>query len=216
MKRRQVPFTLILLAMTWAVQAGETGAAGIHADKLVARLARPAPATIAFAEVRFSALLKQPTVVGGELSYTDATMLDRRVTHPYIETTEIRGESVRVVREGEAVRSFGLKRAPELKGLLSGFTALLSGNVTTIRQEFMLAASGTDDAWRLTLTPVDTRVRKRLQQILIEGSGDAPRCFTILNPGDSASVMLLGDAASVKLPADVKRKQLDTICSTPP
>ncbi|HSC16380.1 MAG TPA: LolA-related protein, partial [Gammaproteobacteria bacterium] len=36
---------------------------------LIARLAKPAPATVAFVEVRFSTLLVEPLVVGGTLVY---------------------------------------------------------------------------------------------------------------------------------------------------
>src|SRR5215204_5100124 len=68
----------------------------LDAQALIGRLAKPAPATVAFREVRFSTLVNEPLIVAGELVYTDATSLDRRVTQPYRETVAIRGESVRV------------------------------------------------------------------------------------------------------------------------
>ncbi len=71
------------------------------AAELVARLAREAPSSIAFVEVRFSSLLVEPLVVSGELDYESSTTLRRRVETPYRETTTISGETVRVERDGE-------------------------------------------------------------------------------------------------------------------
>ena len=119
-------------------------AATLDADALIGRLAKPAPATVAFREVRFSPLVNEPLIVAGELGYDGPTSLDRRVTEPYRETVAIRGESVRVEREGEPTRSFGLNRAPELRGLLSGFTALLAGDPAVLERSFKVEASGTD------------------------------------------------------------------------
>ena len=146
-------------------------AAALDARALIGRLAKPAPATVAFREVRFSTLVNEPLIVAGELVYTDATSLDRRVTYPYQETVAIRGESVRVEREGSPPRSFGLNRAPELRGLLSGFTALLAGDSAALERNFSIAANGSDAAWTLELTPTDKRARRRMQQIGVLGAG---------------------------------------------
>src|SRR4030095_15854366 len=100
------------------------------------------------------------------------------VTEPYHETVAIRGESVRVEREGEPVRSFGLNRAPELRVLLSGFTALLTGDPGVLERSFKVAASGSDEAWTLELTPSDARARRRFPQVVGEGRGAAPQRFS--------------------------------------
>ncbi len=76
---------------------------------------------MAFTEARYSKLLRQPLVVSGELTYLGAASLDRRVTSPYGETTTIRGNTVRIEREGQAARSFALERVPQLEGFLTAF-----------------------------------------------------------------------------------------------
>jgi hypothetical protein len=184
----------------------------LDTQALIRRLAKPAPASIAFAEIRFSPLLQQPLVVTGDLGYNGPAVLDRHVTRPYREDTEIRGESVKVRREGEPARSFALKRAPELQGLLTAFTALLAGNQADIEKQFTIAASGDEEIWRLVLTPVDVRVRKRVQQIEIDGRGSAPRCFAIVNSNEGASVMLLGPAAQTELPQPLTREWITRYC----
>jgi hypothetical protein len=188
-------------------------AAALDAQALIGRLAKPAPATVAFREVRFSSLVNEPLIVGGELVYTDATSLDRRVTQPYRETVAIRGESVRVEREGSPPRSFGLNRAPELRGLLSGFTALLTGDPAALERNFSIAANGSDAAWTLELTPTDKRARRRLQQIVVNGRADVPQCFTMLTANGGASVLLLGAAAERELPQPTTLETLKHLCS---
>jgi Outer membrane lipoprotein carrier protein LolA-like len=197
-------------------------AAAPDTDALIARLARPAPASVRFTEARFSSLLREPLVVSGELGYSGPASLDRRVETPYHETTTIRGDSVRVEREGEAPRSFALKRAPELQGLLTGFSALLTGDAAALHRSFDVAASGSDESWSLVLKPSDPRARRRLQQITIDGRSDMPRCFSILTPASTttsnsnapgtASIMLLGDAASAQLPQDLTPDALAGLC----
>src|SRR5688572_14938826 len=202
--------TLTALTMLPALCAT---AATLDAQALIERLAKPAPATVAFREVRFSTLVNEPLIVAGELVYTDATSLDRRVTQPYRETVAIRGESVRVEREGSPPRSFGLNRAPELRGLLSGFTALLAGNSAALERNFSIAANGSDAAWTLELTPTDKRARRRLQQIVVNGRADVPQCFTMLTANGGASVLLLGAAADRELPNPTTLEALKHLCS---
>jgi hypothetical protein len=190
-------------------------AAALDADALVARLARPAPARIAFTEVRVSPLLRAPLIVSGELEFSGPTSLDRHVRQPYREDTAIRGESVRVEREGEPARSFGLKRAPELRGLLTGFSALLTGDAAGLRRSFEVQAEGTEASWTLQLVPRDARAKRRLQKMEIVGSDTMPRCFSLLNAEGSASVMLLGEAAKAQVPADATLSSLQERCKQP-
>jgi hypothetical protein len=226
---RPIPALLTLLALLPAAIA----TAAPEADALIARLARPAPASIRFTEVRFSSLLREPLIVSGELGYSGPASLDRRVETPYHETTTIRGDSVRVEREGEAPRSFALKRAPELQGLLTGFSALLAGEPAVLHRNFNVTTTGSEEAWSLVLEPSDPRARRRLQQIRVEGSGDTPRCFSIQSPPESktattktgpassnaaagargaASIMLLGDTAATEMPKDVTPEALSKLC----
>lgn len=179
---------------------------------MIARLARPAPATISFTEVRFSRLLRAPLIVSGDLGHAGPESLDRRVTTPYREHTAIRGESVKVEREGEKPRTFALKHAPDLRGLLSGFSAILSGDIEALRKTFDVRLSGDDDAWRLELTPTDTRTRRRLQRIEINGREGEPRCFSMSTADGATSVLLLGDTAREPVAEDVTLVALQRRC----
>jgi len=201
-----------LLMLTLLSAATVCSASERDADALIARLAKPAPATIEFTEVRFSKLLREPLIVSGELGYTGPSNLDRRVTTPYREHTAIRGESVKVEREGEKPRSFALKHAPELRGLLTGFSALLSGNAQTLRQAFTVKASGDDAAWTLELIPPDTKAGRRLREIEITGAHTEPRCFSMTTADGANSILLLGPAAKESVAKDVTLVALAKRC----
>ena len=182
------------------------------ADALIARLAKPAPASIEFTEVRFSRLVREPLIVSGKLGYSGPTSLDRRVTMPYRENTSIRGESVKVEREGEKPRSFALKHAPELRGLLTGFSALLSGDATTLEQTFTVEATDQGDEWTLTLRPKDTKAKRRLQRMDVVGSGTDPRCLSMITADGANSILLLGASAKDPVPKDVTRQAVYKRC----
>lgn len=198
----------------WGADPSDADADDEAADALIARLARPAPATVSFIEVRFSKLLRAPLIVAGDLGYSGPDSLDRRVTTPYREHTAIRGESVKVEREGEQPRSFALKHAPELRGLLAGFTAMLSGDAAALRETFNVTLSGDEESWVLDLTPADARARRRLQRIEVTGRQSEPRCFSMSTADGSTSVLLLGDAARDPVAADVTLIALQRRCGS--
>lgn len=198
------------------VMATQAAEGALEPDALVRSLARPAPAAIGFQEVRFSALLEHPLIVAGELRYADSTSLDRIVTTPYREHTAIRGESVRIERDGERPRTFALKRAPELRGLLSAFAGLLSGDPSAIRRTFAVSASGKRDAWQLELTPNDARARQRLTTLTMVGSNDTPHCLSLHTADGASSVMLLGALAQDAIAPTITAAQLQARCADAP
>ncbi|GFE78719.1 fatty acyl CoA synthetase [Steroidobacter agaridevorans] len=209
----RLPLMLALLgALIAPLTAGSAALSEQDADALIGRLAKPAPATISFTEVRFSKLLRAPLIVSGDLGYSGPESLDRRVTAPYREQTSIRGESVKVEREGEKPRSFALKHAPELRGLLSGFSAMLAGDPVALRKTFDVEMTGNDDGWTLKLTPTDTKARRRLQQIEVNGRHSEPRCFSMTTADGASSVLLLGAASAEPVAPDVTLIALQRRC----
>jgi Outer membrane lipoprotein carrier protein LolA-like len=181
-------------------------------DALLQHLARPAPATTPFVEVHFSPLLSRPLIVSGELEYAGPDSLARTVDKPYAEHTEIHGETVSVTRGNGKPRTFSLQRAPELKTLLSSFSALLGGNRQQLEQSFNLTVSGDEAHWTLGLAPRDSRVSQRVTRITVNGAGGSPRCMTTAAPDGSVTVMLMEDAARTQVPLAVDRTALEKVC----
>ena len=180
-------------------------------ERLIGGLARTAPATVGFVEARYSPLLREPIVVSGELAYLGPAHLDRDVTMPYREHTAIRDESVSIEREGEPPRTFALRRAPELRGLLTGFAGVLAGDSAAVKRSFAVAAKGAEEAWTLELTPLEPGTQRRLSRIVVSGAAAEPRCLIVFGVREAATVMLLG-AAALNLRPDVPLAELLAHC----
>jgi hypothetical protein len=202
----------LALALLPAGALAQTGSSAPDADALLQHLARPAPATTPFIEVHFSPLLSRPLIVSGELEYDGPEGLARTVDKPYSERTEIHGDQVSVVRGNGKPRTFSLQRAPELKTLLSSFSALLGGNRQQLEQGFSLSLSGDDAHWSLALTPRDSRVSSRVSRILVTGAAGSPRCMTTTAPDGSVTVMLMEEAARTSVAPDIDRAGLEKVC----
>ncbi len=188
-------------------------AATLAPDRLIASLAQPAPARTAFAEVRYVGVLTRPLILHGELAWLGGAQLERDVTEPYRETTTIDGDQVRVVRPGQSPQTFDLGRAPELKGLLTGFRALLSGDAALLRSTFTVRASGDARAWTLQLEPRNAALARRLAGISVDGSGHALRCLRMDQGNGDTSFTLLGALATTALPATPTPAALATLCA---
>jgi len=197
-----------LALATTALQAAEP-----DLDALLARLARPAPDTTSFVEVRFSSLLETPIVVSGRLEHRQDGSLVRRVDSPYREVTELRGENVTVEREGSKPRHFSLNRAPELRGMLASFAALLQGDRQMLDRYFVVALQGTDARWEIVLSPRDAKLKNRLSRITVNGRDDRPRCFTLEEPDADASLMAIGVERPGDLPQPLEQRALETWCA---
>jgi Outer membrane lipoprotein carrier protein LolA-like len=193
-------------------------AAPLHAadrdvDTLLARLARPAPDSTSFVEVRYSSLLEEPIVVSGRLEHREDGALVRRVESPYQEVTELQGENVSVERAGSKPRRFTLDRAPELRGMLAIFGAILQGDRQMLDHYFVVTAQGSDARWEITLTPRDDKLKRRLSRIAVDGAENRPKCFTLEEPDGGESLMALGVAGPGALPASLDRGVLHTWCT---
>jgi len=206
------PPSLVAVLLTLATTAA--GATDPDADALLARLARPAPETTAFVEARFSALLTEPLVVAGELEHRGDGALVRRVLVPYRETTTLLGENVTVEREGNRTRRFSLDRAPELRGMLTSFGAMLTGDRETLERHFEITTQGSDDDWRLDLVPRAEKLHARLARIRVDGSADHPNCMTLEEPDGDSTVMMLGVRDRDALPSPLGREELQSWCTS--
>ena len=204
--------TALLLTLSAALASAPARTATPDPYALLASLARPAPATTPFVEVRYSRLLTIPLVTSGELEYRGPGSLGKRIAAPYHENTQIEGQDVRVEREGQKPRRFSLERAPELKGLLASFGAMIGGDRTTLEAYFAVSAGDEGNGWTLTLAPKDPRTKKRIAGVVVHGAGNAPRCFVVTEASGNASVLMIGATAGAPLPKSPKRELVDARC----
>lgn len=161
-------------------------------------------------------MLDQPLLLRGELTWRGDAQLEKRIDTPYRETLIINGEDVEVQREKKSPHHFTLEHAPELRGFLAGFTALLSGNMAQLQQYHAFALSGDEHAWRITLTPRDAALRKRIRRIQVFGSDKMLRCFNVEQADGDSNVLLVEQLATAKLPAALTLPHLNELCSGAP
>lgn len=199
--------TVLLTLATTATSGADPGT-----DALIDRLARPEPETTSFIEIRYSSLLTEPLVVAGELEHRDDGALVRRVQDPYRETTTLLGENVTVERDGSRLRRFSLDRAPELRGMLISFGAMLKGDRATLEQHFQITSSETKSAWRIDLVPRSDKLRARLARIRVDGRADRANCMTMEEPDGDATVIAIGVSERDTLPSPLEREQLQSWC----
>src|SRR5580692_12716106 len=166
---RMLRWMAVAALLPAAAALGEPTSSAPDVDTLLQHLTRPAPAITPFVEVHFSPLLSRPLIVSGEMEYDGPDSLARSVEKPYSEHTRIQGDTVTVTRGSGKPRTFSLQRAPELKTLLTSFTALLGGNRAQLERSFNLNVDGDDAHWSIGLTPRDDRVSQRVTRITITG-----------------------------------------------
>jgi hypothetical protein len=141
-------------------------------------------------ETHSSALLQHEIVVSGELEYNGKEQLSRVVMVPYQERIDIDGTDVRIQREGRPERRFSLRRSRELGGMLSAFSALLSGDRAALTSEFEVAVAFSPDGWELSLVPRQRGAEDHAAHILVRGEGDMPACIVVLGSDGSASTVI--------------------------
>lgn len=135
----------------------------------------------------------------------------REVRAPYAETTTLHAGEATIERAGQAPRRFALSRVPELAGLQASFGALLAGDREALQRHYALQADGTRQRWTLTLTPTDAALSKKLDAVVLHGTGSELRCIES-RPAGRGDVQrtLLGSAARDAAQADAAG--LDALC----
>ncbi len=183
-----MPLVLSLAPLSASTAATEAAA-------LITALAKPLPASTVYYEERESPLLAEPLRFSGELQRPQPGVLLKSVSDPHVETTRIADGRVSVEREGQGKRSFSLKRAPELVALTASFEAILSGDAALLERTYTITLEAAASDWRLTLTPRDARLARRVTAMRLHGSGASLHCIDLQLDGDELSRMWLGELA---------------------
>lgn len=181
---------------------------------ILGRLARPAPVSTPFVELRGSAMLKAPLRIEGEYARPDEHTLVRRVRAPYAETTTIRQGEATIAREGRRPRTFALSRAPELAGLQASFGALLAGDADALARDYRISARGSRQDWILVLAPREAALAASVRDITLRGRGAELRCIeTRPVEGELQRTLLAGAARSAVAGGDAANDE--ALCREP-
>ncbi|MGH8216489.1 MAG: LolA-related protein [Rhodanobacteraceae bacterium] len=183
--------TACLLLATGVASAATPG----FAESLLAGMAKTPPVSTPFVQVSYRGVLDRPLVVSGTFRWLGGDRLERDVTKPFRETAKIGDGELSVQRGNGAVQRTPLARAPQAGAMLAGFSALLGGNVSALKDDFTLTADGSTAHWVVMLTPRTSRLKRQLESIVIDGRGQEPRCLTVKDDNGDSSITLVGAMA---------------------
>ena len=169
------------------------------ATTILSRLAKPGSAQTEFVEVSYRGMLDRPLITSGTMKWLGGDKLERDIEKPYRVVAKIGDGQMSVQRGNGEVQAMPIARAPQMAAILSGFRALLGGDITQLSRDFEVKAAGNETRWVLTLTPRANELKSRVQSIVIDGRDDAPRCMTLNESDGDTTITLVGAMARAGL-----------------
>lgn len=181
-------------------------------QSLLSQLARPEPSEVRFFERRTSAVLIEPIYSHGHMRRPAPGVLEKTVDSEPSQSMRIADGRVEVRTPEQPTRRFSLNRAPGLGLLAQSFDALLSGNAALIADQYSAKTEGDIDAWRMTLTPINSRLARRVAKLVLAGGGGEWRCFDMEMGDGERSRLWLGEAAKLAQRQDTDAER-DALCA---
>jgi outer membrane lipoprotein-sorting protein len=180
---------LLLLLLATAPAAAEIG-------DLMAALSRVQEVRSAFREEKRLSGLTEPLASSGTLLYLAPDRVEKRTSEPFLEEIVVDGDRLTYAKPAEGVRrTVGLDAAPELRGLVEAVRGTLSGDLAALHRYYSVGLESMgEEGWRLTLVPVDERLRGFLKVVRIDGrETELRRVETIEPDGDVARMAIEPD-----------------------
>jgi hypothetical protein len=187
--KKIIQYGLATVLLTTATSAYcQTANAEFGPNALMLLLARHPSGEARFVETKHMALLSQPLVSKGTLNFTPPDKLAIRTLEPKPETLQVDGDWVSRTADGKT-RRIQISAQPEAAGIVEGIRGSLSGNRTALDNNFQLDVSGAASQWRMGLVPKDSRVRRLIARIVVEGRQNTITRITTEQADGDRSVM---------------------------
>ena len=188
---------VLLLAMA----AGAISTAGAAAegdgslDALMSLLAKRQHGHVEFVEQQFLKILDHPLESSGEMRYDAPDRLEKRTLAPRQETLTLSG-GVLTVDRGTSHRVVDLHAYPQAQPFIESVRATLAGDRSALEKIFTLDFNGSLARWTLTLVPKDSKVKRSVAQVRIDGAQDQLLKVEIRQSDGDRSLMTLRPAAT--------------------
>jgi hypothetical protein len=176
------------VGMLLCLGAGNLAAAPFGIAQLMQMMAESKPASAAFSEKKFIAMLNRPVESSGELRFIPPNRLEKRTLKPKPETLVLDGEQLQVERRGRK-HVLQLRDYPEIAGMVESIRATLAGDRAALEQVYRLNLQGGANSWVLNLAPLDPRLSGIVTRIRMEGVRNEVRRMEILLADGDRSVM---------------------------
>jgi len=153
-------------------------------------LAQSGAVRASFQESRRLTVLVDPIETTGQLYFLPPNRL-ARVTRWPTPSRVIVDDRVVILEDGLGRRELNLEKSPIGQSLIGGIVLLLGGNLEGLQRLYETAYEAHDEAWTLTMVPIQSTLRSMIREIRAEGRGqDITRMTTVETNGDLTTMEL--------------------------
>ena len=141
-----------------------------------------------FVERRHVAMLEQPLVYSGRLSFEAPDVFVRETLKPRQERIAVNGNTL-TIQQGGSTRTLALDSAPEAGVIVEAIRGTLTGNRGALERNFKASLTGDAELWLLELVPRESRLRAQVLSVRVAGHQGVVREVLVSLPDGDRSVM---------------------------
>jgi outer membrane lipoprotein-sorting protein len=179
---------------TCAGAAESSAAWGI--EQLMQNLAQVKVARGKFVERKYMAVLNAPLDSSGTLVYTAPGRLEKHTLLPKPETLVLEQDKLTIeYKDRNQRRTLVLQEYPVVWAFVESIRSTLAGNLQTLNRFYRASLAGSEEQWRLSLTPAEPAIQSVVKEIRIGGSRNRVRTIEIIEAEGDRSLMTIGEDA---------------------
>jgi len=168
--------------------------------QLMRMLGEPRSGQASFIERRHVAMLDQPLVSSGKLSFEAPDTFVRETLKPRHERIAVNGNTL-TIQQSDRVRTLALDAAPEAGVIVEAIRGTLTGNRQALERRFTPNLSGNAELWLLELVPREASLRAQVLSVRVAGHRGVVREVLVSLPDGDRSVMSIEPIAGPLAPA---------------
>jgi hypothetical protein len=176
-----------------AAQGSETAAGDGNLDAVMSLLAKRQHGHVQFVEQQFLSMLDHPLESSGEMRYDAPDRLEKHTLEPRPETLVLAG-GILTVDRGKSHHVIDLHAYPQAQPFVESVRATLAGDRGALEKIFTVEFNGSLARWTLTLVPRDSKVKRSVAQVRIDGAQDQLLKVEIRQADGDHSLMTLRPA----------------------
>lgn len=173
----------------YPVVAGSTEAQAL--EGIAAELRKNLPLAGAIEQQKHLAILREPMISSGSFDLAVAGDLQWRINEPFAVAYAMTADELTRTMDG-TTETITASAEPALYGFFQLFSRLFELSLQDLNNYFSVYLLPADDAgegWVIGLTPEDSRLKKVLAHIVVQGKNGAIDQVMLAEPGDDYTVL---------------------------
>ncbi len=170
--------------------AGAATAAPWDVTQLMRTLSEVKSAKGKFVERKYLSMLNAPLEFSGTLIYTAPGRLEKNTLLPKPERLLLEEDRLTIENPVKNQRrTLSLPDYPVIWAFVEGIRSTLAGDLPTLRRFYRVNLDGDAERWRLSLTPIEPKMRAVVSEIRIGGNNDRIATIEIIEAEGDRSIM---------------------------